>query len=395
MPDAPVISSDAEAIAAARRYAAEIAPGAAERDRAGAHPYPELARLAATGLLGIAVPRTYGGADVTQETLAEVFRIIAAADGSLAQIPQNHFVFLDVIRHVGSPSQQAFFFAEALRGARLGNAQTERGTAHAKALNTRLEPDGAGDFLLNGRKFYCTGAISAQWIPVLAKDTEDRTVVAMVPRDAAGVEIIDDWSAMGQRTTGSGTTILTGVRVPRDHVVPHWRLFEQPQIWAAAANLSHVAIDLGIAENALADTIAFIRDKARPWYEAGVDSAAADPLLLHRLGQLSARFHAAEALVQDAARLLDRVKDRVDETSAAEATLAVSEAKAFVGDVSTLLGSELFALGGASTADERHGLDRHWRNARTHTLHDPNRWRYHRLGDYFLNGRLPSNNRAN
>jgi SfnB family sulfur acquisition oxidoreductase len=395
MPQATVISSDAEAIAAARRYAAEIASGAAERDRTGAHPYRELERLGATGLLGIAVPRAHGGADVTQETLAEMFRIIAAADGSLAQIPQNHFVFLDVIRHVGSPSQQAFFFDEALRGARLGNAQTERGTAHAKALNTRLEPDGAGSFLLNGRKFYCTGAISAQWIPVLAKDTEDRTVVAMVPRNAEGVELIDDWSAMGQRTTGSGTTILTNVRVPRDHVVPHWRLFERPRIWAAAANLSHVAIDLGIAENARADTIAFIRDKARPWYEAGVDSAAEDPLLLHRLGQLSARFHAAEALVQDAARLLDRVKDRVDASSAAAATLAVSEAKAFVGDVSTLLGSELFALGGASTADERHGFDRHWRNARTHTLHDPNRWRYHRLGDYFLNGRLPSNNRAN
>ncbi len=390
-----IIESDAQAIAAATGYAATIAPGAAERDCSGRHPFAELARLAATGLLGIRVPRAYGGADVAHATVAEVFRILSAADASIGQIPQNHFVFLEGLRQVGSEAQQHFFFAEVLRGARFGNAQTERGTAHSKAITTRLAPLPDGDYRLSGRKFYCTGALSAQWLPVLALDETDRHVLAYVERTAEGVDVVDDWNAIGQRATGSGTTTLTDVRVPRAHVVPHWRLFERPQIWTPIANLPHVAIDVGIAEAALADALDFLRHRSRPWYEAGLERAANDPLTLEQVGRLSARLHAAQELLLAAARHLDDMPSAPEETAAAVASLLVGQAKAFAGDVAVEIGNELFTITGASAADATHDLDRHWRNARTHTLHDPNRWRYHRLGDHFLNGRLPPNNRAN
>jgi alkylation response protein AidB-like acyl-CoA dehydrogenase len=53
--------------------------------------------------------------------------------------------------------------------------------------------------------------------------------------------------------------------------------------------------------------------------------------------------------------------------------------------------SELFSLTGASAADERHDLHRHWRNARTHASHDPADWKYHHVGNYLLSGALPPN----
>jgi alkylation response protein AidB-like acyl-CoA dehydrogenase len=53
--------------------------------------------------------------------------------------------------------------------------------------------------------------------------------------------------------------------------------------------------------------------------------------------------------------------------------------------------SELFALSGASAADSRHALDRHWRNARTHSIHDPVDWKYHHIGAYELGDQLPPN----
>jgi SfnB family sulfur acquisition oxidoreductase len=390
-----LLGSNAEAIEAATAFAALIAPGAIERDRTAAHPVAELDQLARTGLLAINVPRAYGGPGLSYATVAEVYRIISAADPSLGQIPQNHFVYVEVLRAVGAEEQKRFFFGEVLRGARFGNAQTERGTRHAKAITAKLIPADGGSFRLDARKFYCTGALSAQWIPVLALDEAGRSVAAFVERHAPGVTVIDDWAAIGQRATASGTVVLSGVQVPAAHVIAHWRIFERPQAWTPIANLTHVAIDVGIAEAALADAAAFVRTRSRPWYEAGVERAGDDPLLLERFGRLAAKVHAARGLLDEAAALLDALPEPLDEETAAHASLVVGEAKAYAGDVAVEVANDLFALAGASAADVRHGLDRHWRNARTHTLHDPNRWRYHRLGDYFLNNRLPPNNRSN
>jgi SfnB family sulfur acquisition oxidoreductase len=394
LPDAAhVIADDAEALAVARRFAAEIAPGAAERDRVRAIPRAELAALARTGLLGITVPRAHGGADVSTETLVEVVRILAAADPSIAQVPQNHFVFVQVLRDSGTGDQRARFFAEILRGARLGNALSERGTRHVMELRTRLtrSPDGEG-WRLNGRKYYCTGALTAQWIPVMTTAEDDLLRVAYVPRDADGVEVLEDWTAMGQRSTWSGTTILTDVRVPDEDVVDLWPAYEHPQVGGAFGQILHVAIDAGIGEAALHDAAAYVRERTRPWFESGVERAADEPHLILRFGQLSTRLHAAEELLRKAARTLDAaVRDGVTAASAAATSLAVAEAKAFTGEVAVELGSELFELAGTSATDERHGLDRHWRNARTHTLHDPARWKYHHAGNYVLNGVLPPN----
>jgi SfnB family sulfur acquisition oxidoreductase len=392
---ARVIGDDAEAIEAAGVFAAAIAPGAAARDRSGAHPFAELQLLAETGLLGIRVPRRFGGANVSHATVAEVFRIISAADSSIGQIPQNHFVFLEVLRLVGDAAQQRFFFDRVLAGARFGNAQTERGTRHAKAIETRLVPQPDGDYRVSGQKYYCTGALSAQYLPVLAIDEHDHQVLAYVGREAPGVQVIDDWNSLGQRATASGTTILTDVPVPRAHVVPHWRLFASPQIWTPIANLPHVAIDVGIAEAGFADALEFLRTRARPWYESGLERAVDDPMTLERVGRLAGRLHAAQELLRDAARHLDAMPAEFDEGEAAYAALLVGQAKAYAGDVAVSIGNELFEIAGASGADAAYNLDRHWRNARTHTLHDPNRWRYHRLGDHYLNCVLPPNSRAN
>jgi alkylation response protein AidB-like acyl-CoA dehydrogenase len=46
--------------------------------------------------------------------------ILAAGDPAVAQVPQNHFVFLDFITRLGTEEQKRFFFAEILRGARFG-----------------------------------------------------------------------------------------------------------------------------------------------------------------------------------------------------------------------------------------------------------------------------------
>jgi alkylation response protein AidB-like acyl-CoA dehydrogenase len=112
-----VLFSATEALAAARAYAESIASGVIERDRAGAVPYAELAALDATGLLGITVPGAHFGPDLSPVVLAEVIRTIAATDPAIAQIPQAHFLFVDVLATRGSEAQQERLFADVLAGA--------------------------------------------------------------------------------------------------------------------------------------------------------------------------------------------------------------------------------------------------------------------------------------
>ena len=391
---APVLSSAAEAIAAARAYAASIADGVIERDRAGAVPYAELAALDASGLLGITVPAAYGGPDLPPTVLAEVIRTIAAVDPGIAQIPQAHFLFVDVLAVHGSHEQQRRLFADVLAGARLGNGVAERGGKHAQDLKTRLH-SGAPP-RLEGRKYYCTGAISARWIGVSALDDADRLVLAFVDRHAPGVTIDEDWNVMGQRDTVSGTATFDQVPVEPGLVVPYADAFEVPQQFGARSQLVHTAIQVGIAGGALRDARAFVRTKARPFFEATrsgwADTAAADPHTIHRFGRLAVQVRAAEALLAAAAATLGEVTRFPDGAgAAARGSIAVAEAKAFASDTAVEVASDLFSLAGASAADERYDLSRHWRNARTHASHDPVDWKYHHVGSYLLNDTFPPN----
>ena len=384
-----IIASDNEAVVVAREVAKHLASGASDRDRARTIPHDELDVLSRNGLLALTVPKELGGADVSTETLVKVFELLSAADPAVTQLTQSHFVFLEALRRDGSPEQQRFFFAEVLAGARHGNAQAERGSSSALDLKTRLRRTGPAGFRLDGTKHYCTGAIVAHRIPVAAIDDEGRLVTAFVGRDDPGVEVLADWNAMGQRATYSGTTHLRDVKVPASHVVPHWKLFERPSNFHAFGQLLHATIDLGIARNALEEGVAIVGARKRPRLGAPGGDPTRDPLILYRFGKLSAKFHAAEALILRAARLLDEAGGEPGAEDAADVAVATAEAKAFVEDVSIEITGEIFALIGTSSTDEDLNLNRHWRNARTHTVHDANDWKYHAVGNRLLNGEAP------
>jgi SfnB family sulfur acquisition oxidoreductase len=391
-----LIRSAAEAIASARDYAASIAAGAIERDRAGGVPVAELAAFDASGLLAITVPREHGGPDLPASVLAEVIRSIAAVDPAIAQVPQAHFLFVDVLSVCGDAAQQARLFSSVLAGGRLGNGLAERGGQHAQDLKTRVRASGGGGLRLQGRKYYCTGAITARWIGVSALDDGGHLVLAFVERDAPGVFVDDDWDVMGQRATVSGTATFDDVPVDPALVVPYERAFQVPQQLGARAQLVHAAIQAGIAGGALRDAGEFVRTRARPFFEAArggwADRAGDDPHTIGRFGRLATRVRAAEALLAAAAATLDEVtRQPLDSAQAARGSIAVAAAKAFASEVAVEVASDLFALSGASAADQRYDLSRHWRNARTHASHDPVDWKYHHVGNYLLNDVAPPN----
>lgn len=405
---APVLSSAGAAIAAATELAGRFSSGAVERDRDRILPVDEIVALSRSGLLALTVPRERGGADVAPSVVAEVTRILATADPNIAQIPHSHFVYLNLVRLAGPEPLAGRIFDDVLAGGRIANAQSERGGMTVVDISTRLTPAAGevGVFSLNGEKFYATGSLFADTLAVLARLDDEvegypaGEYVAFIAADARGVEIVDDWNGLGQRTTGSGTVQLRGVTVQADQLIARAGAVNAPTAYGAYAQLLHVAIDIGIARGALDAAVDFVRTKSRPWFEADVDRAVDDELLVQRFGELAVDVITAEATFASAGAAVDaavtRTGDQAGEATVSEtdspiarASIAVAVAKVAADRVANSVTSALFEVSGTRSAAVDLGLDHFWRNARTHTLHDPVRWKYQHIGRYVLRGEAP------
>ena len=387
-PPARVIRDDAEAIAVARALAPQIAEGAVERDQKRILPRAELDLFSGSGLWGITVPRAYGGADVSFATLAEVIAIISEADPSIGQIPQNHLGVVEALRVTGNEEQRRRFYAGVLQGRRFGNAFSEAGSKNAGVFDTRIVADDGG-FRVTGEKFYATGALFADIVPIAATGEDGNVYLVFADPHAPGLTIIDSWSGFGQRTTASGAVTLEDVWIDEQDVIPAHRGYDQPSANGPVSQIIQAAVDLGIARAAIADTIRFVRTLSRPWIDSGRDHAWEDPYTVSAVGDLMIRLHAAEAILEQAGLAVDRAIADANETTVAAASLKVAEAKVLTTEIAILAGNKLHELAGTRSTLAQHGLDRHWRNARTHTLHDPVRWKYALIGNHALNGVLP------
>jgi SfnB family sulfur acquisition oxidoreductase len=387
-PAAHVIRTADEARTVARQLARDFAADAAERDRDRRLPFDEVRRFVASGLWGIGIDRAWGGAGVPYTTLIEVVATISEADPSIGQLPQSNYLLLDSLHHIGSEDQKRFFFGEVLAGKAIGNAFAEAGGKDVLDIRSRIRRTPQG-LRLDARKAYCTAALFADWIPTSGVDDDGNVVYAYVERGAPGLTVLDDWNGFGQRTTASGTLVAEDVAVDPAHVIERHKAFSKPSLGGPLAQLLHAAVDLGIARGAFAEAVRLARSATRPWIDSGLQRPQDDPHTIATLGDLQIRVHTADAMVERAARVLDEVRHGPGESEVARASVAVAEAKVVVNDVALFAASKLFEFGGSSSARTTLNLDRHWRNARTHTLHDPVRWKYHLIGNHTLNEKNP------
>ncbi|RVL84779.1 SfnB family sulfur acquisition oxidoreductase [Sinorhizobium meliloti] len=388
-PDKPahIIRSDGEAIAIAQRLAAEFAPGAALRDREGLLPLAEIDAYSQSGLWGINVPKAHGGPGVSYRTLARVIAILAAADPSIAQITQNHLAINGHIDLDGTEEQKKEFFGWVLSGLRFGNAFSELNSKNVAAFETRVVDEG-DHVMLKGEKFYTTGALLAHIIPVVAVDENGKGFLVFTDRDAPGITVTNNWSSFGQRTTASGSVKIENVRVPKNRVLPV-AAFDRPTIAGPVSQIIQAAIDGGIARGAIDDAIAFIKTQSRPWIDSGKETAGEDPFTIAAIGDLKIKLHAAEALLDIAGEAIDVGLANPTEETIAQATVKTAEAKVLTTEIAILATNKLFELAGTRSTLAQHNLDRHWRNARAHTLHDPVRWKFFHVGNFYLNGLNP------
>ena len=277
-----------------------------------------------------------------------------------------------------------------LSGARLGNAFSEYKGKNVEDFQTRIRRHRDG-YVVKGDKFYATGALFAHLVPIIAISEDDgRVYAAIAERDAPGLTVIDNWDGFGQRTTASGTVKIENVFVPADYVLPAYIAYDNPSPAGPQSQILHAAIDLGIAEAAIEKTIDLVRNHARPWINAHQDHAWQDQYTIAAIGDLKLRFNAAVEVLAEAADVTDEAIAATDVQSIGRAKIAVAEAKVLTTEIAILATNKLFELGGTRSTLAQHNLDRLWRDARTHTLHDPVRWKYSIIGQYYLTGKEPA-----
>lgn len=341
------------------------------------------AALRRSGLLALRVPQAAGGPGGCQAQVIAVSRILAQADAGIAQLLQPHYGFTDSISFLPSAAAQQILYQDVLNGERIANAASESGGKHAADFITTLLPEG-DHYRLHGRKYYATGSIDARWITVLAKAEHGGFALAYLRTDTPGVTLLDDWNGLGQRGSSSGSLLLENVQVSADYVIPLWDADHRNVAWPQSGRLIHAAVDVGIAEGIAAWGAQTVASDKRVPFELTYASLAEDPVLQYQIGVLSARILAVKALLENTALLLDDIQlnhPAPDENAKLALLQAqLSATKALSADISLAASSDVFSWSGARAADRRLRLDRYWRNARTHTLHDPVRLRYQELG---------------
>lgn len=380
-----------------RRLIAAIEEGADAREREEVRPYEavDLARAARLGALRL--PRAEGGGGATLRQLFETLITLAAADSNVAHILRAHFSFVEERLRAPDPAVRERWIAEIAAGAIVGVALTEVGSNPVASFRwqTTLVPEADG-YVLNGEKYFSTGTIFSDYVEVFAGTHDGATATLVIPVDREGVTLVDDWDGIGQRLTGTGTTIFEDVAVARDEVT----IFPLPEpgetppplyLQGAFLQLYITAIIAGVLRDVVVDAAAHIHQRRRTFSWAPSETAAGDPLLQHVVGQIAADAYAAEAVVLAAADALEAATDSVvdgapDPELAHEASLQASKAKVVVDGLGVRATSLLFDVGGASATKQSFNLDRHWRNARTLASHNPTVYKAQLVGAYHVNG---------
>jgi alkylation response protein AidB-like acyl-CoA dehydrogenase len=372
----------------ADQLAAAFAQTAVERDKRGGTAKTERDLLRASGLLNVTIPSDFGGWGMEWPDAMKLIRIFARVDSSIAHLFGFQHLMLASVSLYGSWAQTEELFYETVRN-RWGNALNpldERTSLTSKC--------GAG-YLINGRKSFCSGAVDSDMLIVSAiRSVDEKFMVAAIPSSRPGIRILDDWDAMGQRQTDSGTVEFCDVAAGQEEFLktPGPLGSIRASLRSCIAQLILSNIFLGIAEGALEESRNYTLAQTRPWIASAAPSANEDPYILANYGSFFLKLQAAQALTDIAGESLQRAwesGDAITDNQRGKCALDVASSKAITSEAGLEITSRMFEVMGARAAGGPARIDRFWRNLRTHTLHDPLDYKIRELGDWALNRQLP------
>ena len=370
-----------------------IAEGAVEREQTRTLPYEPIRWLKEAGFGAVRVPGEYGGGGASLPQLFELLIELAAADSNVPQALRGHFAFAEDRLNAPPGAGRDLWFKRFVDGDIVGCAWTEIGDVAIGDVVTQVSPDGE-QWKLNGEKFYSTGSLFSDWIDVYAQRSDTgASVIAATRTRQPGVVQSDDWDGFGQRTTGSGTTRFTDAVVETDNVIDFAARFKYQTAFYQLVLLASLA---GIGRAALNDVAQQVRSRKRIYSHGNAAHVSQDAQILQVVGEVAALVYAAQASALKAAVPAQRAYvarfsgDAVLEREAnVAAEIESATAQVVVSQLVQRATTELFNALGASDVRQGKALDRHWRNARTVSSHNPVIYKARIVGDWVVNGSEP------
>ncbi|HVE21281.1 MAG TPA: acyl-CoA dehydrogenase family protein [Acidocella sp.] len=368
-----------------------IREGALQRETDRTLPYQPIRWLRDAGFGAVRIAAEDGGGGATLPELFALLTELAVADSNVTQALRAHFGVVEDILSAGDASRRARWLPRFVAGDLVGSAFSEGGGNQVGSFGTILVQDGAR-YLLNGTKYYSTGALFADWVnfgAVLDGEVVSGLALATDP----GVSRREDWNGFGQILTGSGTTEFVNVPVdPKDI----FRLSSRSKYRTAFFQLVHLATLSGIGRAAAEDVAAEVAARTRTYTHGAGAQPRVDPQVLQVVGRVRSLAYAAAAITLQAAEAAQRVfelsfaNEAKPLTEAAiDAELEMCAAQPVVAKLILEATTLMFDALGASATDRAKALDRYWRNARTIGSHNPLIYKERIVGDFAVNGTAP------
>jgi alkylation response protein AidB-like acyl-CoA dehydrogenase len=386
------VRSEEEWLERAREVGRTLAADVTARDQANAQPVAEVALLKESKLLTMLGPVEHGGGGQSLQTGYRIVRELARYDASIAQLLGYSYIWSLMPQLVGTPEQIERYAREGTR-----NEWLWGGVANPRDPDLTLVD--AGDHVVfNGRKNFSTGGSVADVLLLAGMDPggTDIPILMLVSAKAEGLRPMLNWDALGVRLSDSGGMQVVDVRAEWKDAfgyvdkVPQTRtsnIFGVP-VW----QLLFTNLYLGIAQGALETAAEYTRTKTRPPLQSEHEKSVDDPYVLSTYGELFANVLAAEALVESAGAEVQDVMDDLhglSERRRGEVAVIVSAAKVVATRSSLDATSRIFDVTGARATASSVGLDRFWRDVRTHSLHDSVAYKVREVGIFFLRDDIP------
>lgn len=312
---------------AAQAFADEhVRPIAARIDEENRFPR-ELVKLAGVhGLLAVTIPREWGGAGHEFVSYVIAIEEIAKASATLAVIlVVTNSLVLDLIHHLGTPSQKQRWLPRLASGEIIGAFALSEAHAGSDAANQRTSATAArGGFCLDGSKVWVANAEAADVAIVIAATSlrhgERGMTAFLVPLDSPGVSASATLDSLGVRGLGCRHLDLRRVLVSDDAVLGERDEGFKAALWALDGTRVAIAAQaLGVGDAALGAALGHARRRQAFGRPIGRYQA-----VQWMLADMATELDAARMLMLKAAALRD-AQPRIS-LEAAMAKLQASEA---------------------------------------------------------------------
>jgi len=356
-------------------------------------PFEQLQWLKDSGFTRLRIPEEYNGFNATIPELFTLLVELAEADANLPQILRVHFGFTEDVLLSPDSEFKTTWLTRIGQGETVGSAWSEGGQEARDQFSTHLVKKDDGTVHLNGKKYYTTGSLYADWIDVGISDLQGESASILVPRNRTGVTILDDWNGFGQVLTASGTTIFENVEVNPTDILPDDDRFKYS---AAYYQLIQLAIITGLTRSATYELSELVDKRTRNYSHANAQHVRQDPQVLQVVGKVRGAAYTSNAIIEKNAQALQRAYEsafsqnellEADQNAIAE--LEIAQSQTIIIDLALNASSIIFDALGASATDKNLALDRYWRNIRTLASHNPRIFKDRIVGDFSVNGTLP------